>query len=96
MGESTDYDAMPFDELRHKAISLAEHRGDVKFLWGLVEHSQGATAMATEGGDLGGIGGSISDAVAAAHEVFGETSEDTGLEPMYRVVFADYLTKHAK
>jgi hypothetical protein len=52
--------------------------------------------MATEGGDLGGIGGSVSDAVAAAHEVFGEKSEATGLEPMYRVVFADYLTKHAK
>ena len=96
MADTPDYDTMPFEELRHKAISLAEHRGDVKFLWGLVEHSQGATAMATEGGDLGGIGGSVSDAVAAAHEVFGEKSEATGLEPMYRVVFTDYLTKHAK
>lgn len=88
-------DAMSFDDLRHQAISLAEHRGDLKFLWGLVAHTQGATAMATEGGDLGGIGGSVSDAITAVHEVFSDYPNMSDLEPMLRVVFTDYLVKHS-
>lgn len=86
---------MSFADLRHKAISLAEHRGDVKFLWGLVAHTQGATAMATEGGDLGAIGGTVSDAVTAVQEVFADHADPDGLEPMMRVVFTDYLVRHS-
>jgi hypothetical protein len=49
--------------------------------------------MATEGGDLGSVGGTVSDAVAAVQQVFGKAvASDT--EPMFRTVFSEYLAVH--
>lgn len=88
------YDAMDFDALRHAAVGLAERRGDLAFLWRLVGHTRAAAAMAPEGGDLGGIGGSIADAVLALQEVFAKHSDPGALEPMMRVVCTEYLLDH--
>lgn len=86
-----------YPELQERAVRLAEHRHDVAWLWRLAEHSRGASAMAAEGGDLGSVGGSISDALAAVQQVFGKSAEievSPELEPMFRTVFAEYLALH--
>jgi len=86
-----------YTELQERAVRLAEHRHDIGWLWKLAGHSRGASAMAAEGGDLGSVGGSISDALAAVQQVFGKSPEidmSPELEPMFRVVFSEYLAIH--
>ena len=48
--------------------------------------------MADEGGSLGEAGGSLIDSVRAAREAFEDEPGD--LEPLFRAVFVDYLTRH--
>jgi hypothetical protein len=82
-----------YADLKQRAVHLAEHRHDIGWLWKVVEHSRGMSSMATEGGDLGSVGGSVSDAVAAVQQVFGHAvAGDT--EPMFRTVFSEYLAIH--
>jgi len=76
--------------LKERAVHLAEHKHDLGWLWDVVKHSRGMSTMATEGGDLGAVGGTVSDAVAAVQQVFGHAAAPE-LEPMFRTVFAEYL-----
>lgn len=86
-GEYEDWD---FEELRQAAFERARERHDVKFFINLFGHMPAAVQMADEGGSLGEIGGSISETVEAAKEMFGRKPIGD-LEPMLRGVFATYL-----
>ncbi len=84
---------LDYSDLKEQAVHLAEHRHDISWLWRLVEHTRGMSTMATEGGDLGSVGGSLSDAVASVQQVFGKAvAPDT--EPLFRTVFSEYLAVH--
>lgn len=87
------YEDLPFDELRDRAFDLARERHDVGFFVDLMNHTPAAAAMATEGGSLGDIGGSISDTILAAREVF-STDAVGDLEPLFVARFATYLREH--
>jgi hypothetical protein len=87
------YEDLPFIELRDRAFDLARERHDLGFFIDLMSHTPAAAAMATEGGGLGDIGGSISDTILAAQEAF--TAEGVGdLEPLFVARFATYLREH--
>ena len=92
MGDA-DYEDLPFDELRDRAFDLARERHDVGFFVELMNHTPAAAAMATEGGSLGDIGGSISDTILAAREIFSEDGVGD-LEPLFVARFATYLREH--
>jgi hypothetical protein len=81
---------LPYEELRERAFSVAEHRHDLGFFLDLMNHTAALGATADEGGSLGEIGGSISETIAAARQVFGK--EGVGdLEPLFRARFATYI-----
>lgn len=81
---------LPYDELKDRAFEVAERRRDVGFFIDLMSHTSALGAAADEGGSLGEIGGSISETIAAARQVFG--SEGVGeLEPLFRARFATYI-----
>ena len=84
---------LPFDELKHRALKLAEKRHDVGFFFDLIRHTPAAEATADEGGSLGDFAGTITELVEASRELFG--SEDVGdLEPLFRARFEEYLRQH--
>ncbi|MCH9719523.1 MAG: hypothetical protein K0U60_06595 [Actinomycetia bacterium] len=84
---------LPFDEVKHQAIELAEKRHDVGFFFDLIKHTPAVAATADEGGSLGEFSGTITELVEAARELFG--SGDLGeLEPLFRARFEDYLRQH--
>jgi len=87
---------LPFDELRHQAFHLAEHRMDVGFFTDLFSHMPGMVAIQGEGGDLGSIGGSIIETVRAAREMFGGDPLDPDTEALLRARFATYIREHSK
>lgn len=86
---------LPYDELRERAFTVAEQRRDIGFFFDLMNHTSALNATADEGGSLGEIGGSISEAIAAARTIFGK--EGVGdLEPLFRARFATYIRDHAE
>jgi len=85
-------DQLPYPELRDRAFHRAERRLDVTFFLDLLAHTPAMGQMADEGGSLGEAGGSIIDSVKAAREAF--TDDPGELEPLFRAVFVDYLTRH--
>ncbi len=85
-------DQLPYPELRDRAFHKAERRLDVKFFLDLMAHTQSMDEMADEGGSLGDASVSIIDSVKSAREAF--TDEPGDLEPLFRAVFVDYLTRH--
>lgn len=87
------YEELPYDELRDKALALAQHRHDVGFFYDLYRHTPAMNAMASEGGSLGETSGSIIEMVKAAREAFG--SESVGdMQPLFVARFATYLREH--
>jgi hypothetical protein len=93
MSDDTILEDLPYDELRDRAFDLARERHDIGFFVDLMNHTPAAAAMATEGGGLGDIGGSISDVVLAAREIF--SAEGVGdLEPLFVARFATYIREH--
>lgn len=93
MSDATNLEDLPFDELRDRAFDVARARHDVGFFIDLMNHTPAAAAMATEGGGLGDIGGSISDVVLAAREIF--SAEGVGdLAPLFVARFATYIREH--
>lgn len=88
---ATQWATWEYSDLKERAVHLAERRHDVSWLWQVIQHSRGMAAMAPEGGDLGSVGGSISDAVAAFQQVFGHAGASADSEPMFRTVFSEYL-----
>ena len=85
-------DELPYAELRDRAFRRAERRLDLKFFLDLMAHTASMGQMADEGGSLGETGGSLIDTARAAREAFGD--EPGEMEPMFRAVFVDYLTRH--
>ncbi|MEI6373490.1 MAG: hypothetical protein WCP26_06870 [Actinomycetes bacterium] len=83
---------LPYPELRDRAFHKAERRLDAKFFLTLMAHTQAMDEMADEGGSLGDASVSIIDSVKSAREAF--TDEPGDLEPLFRAVFVDYLTRH--
>jgi hypothetical protein len=85
---------LPFDELRHRAFHLAEHRLDVGFFTELFRHMPGMVAIEGEGGDLGAIGGTFIETVRAVREMFGSGELDPTTETLLRARFATYIREH--
>ena len=95
MADDVLLEDLPYDELKSRAFSIAEHRLDLGFFIDLMKHTPALGAAATEGGSLGDIGGSLSDTIAAAHQAF--SSDGVGdLEPLFRARFATYIREHTK
>lgn len=86
---------LPYDELRERAFALAEQRRDIGFFFDLMNHTNALHATADEGGSLGEIGGSISETISAARQVFG-TDGVGDLEPLFRARFATYIREHTE
>ncbi|HET8970364.1 MAG TPA: hypothetical protein VFN19_04825 [Candidatus Nanopelagicales bacterium] len=85
---------LPYDELRDRAFGLAERRRDFGFFVDLLSHTSALGATADEGGSLGEIGGSITETIQAARQVFGRDGVGE-LEPLFRARFATYLREHS-
>ncbi len=86
---------LPYEEVKTRAIKLAEERHDVKFFYDLFRHTPAMNAAQSEGGSLGDFSGSIIEMVDAARELFG--SGNVGeMEPLFRAKFEDYLTTHGQ
>jgi hypothetical protein len=92
MTDPTSFDDLSYTELRDKAFRRAEHRLDAAFFIDLFAHVPAMNQMADEGGSLGDASVSIIDSVKAAKEVF--TDDPGELEPLFRAVYVDYLTRH--
>ncbi|MFM8895413.1 MAG: hypothetical protein ACKOE2_08585 [Actinomycetales bacterium] len=88
------YEDLPFDELRHRAFRVAEHRLDLGFFTDLFSHMPGMVAIEGEGGDLGAVGGTIIETVRAVREMFGGADLDPTTEALLRARFATYLREH--
>jgi hypothetical protein len=86
---------LPYDELRDRAFSIAEHHLDIGFFMDLFSHAPAMHNVQDEGGSVGDMGGSFVETVRAAKQVFG--SESVGdLEPLFRARFATYIREHEK
>ncbi len=84
-----ELDALPTEELRHRAFERAERRHDVGFFWDLLRHLGPSERVAAEDGSPGHITGGIAEVVEAARELMGA---DLGAaEPLVRARFIDYL-----
>jgi hypothetical protein len=95
MTEQSAYEDMPFDELRHQAFHVAEHRMDIGFFTDLFSHMPGMVAIEGEGGDLGAVGGTFIETVRAVREMLGNEKLDPTMEALLRARFATYLREHA-
>ena len=88
---------MPFEELRHRAFHVAEHRLDLGFFVDVYSHMPGMVAIEGEGGDLGSTGGTIIESIKAVRQMFGDNDEiDADTEALLRARFATYLREHGK
>ena len=96
MGETSDVplEDLPFDELRHQAFNVAEHRMDIGFFTDLFGHMPGMVAIEGEQGDLGAIGGTFIETVRAVREMFGAGDLDPDTEALLRARFATYIREH--
>lgn len=95
MTSSEALEDLPYTELRDRAFDLARDRHDIGFFVDLMSHTPAAAAMATEGGSLGDISGSIIDTIAAAREAF-DADAVGDLEPLFVARFATYIRDHTK
>jgi len=87
---------LPFEELRKKAFSYAEHHLDVGFFTDLFSHMPGMVAIEGEGGDLGAVGGTIIESVRAWREMVGDDPLDETTETLLRARFVTYLREHGQ
>ena len=88
---SDGLDALPTEELRHRAFELAERRRDFGFFWDLVRHLPSAGDVASEDASAGNITGSIVETVQLVRELFGKGGNYAEVEPLLRARFLDYL-----
>ncbi|MFG2037726.1 hypothetical protein [Dactylosporangium sp. NPDC048998] len=86
-------DALPTDELRDRAFTLARQRRDIKFFWDLFTHVTYSDDD-TQDGWIGSLDATIDDAVALWREVTGHHYGDA--EPLVRAAFIDYILQHSK
>ena len=94
MSDQIALEDLPYDELRERAFSMAEHRLDIGFFVDLFSHTPAMENVSDEGGSLGDISGSLVESVRAARQVF--SSDSVGdLEPLFRARFATYIREHS-
>jgi hypothetical protein len=86
-----ELDALPTEELRERAFSLARQRRDVKFFWDLFTHVT-VSDKDTQDGWLGSLDATIDDVVALWREATGHQYGEA--EPLIRASFIDYILKH--
>lgn len=89
-----ELDALPTEELRHRAFALAVKERDVSFFWSVFKHLPHADDAQDLDASLGALGASLSDAVALWREFTGHGYGDA--EPLLRAAFIDYLVKHER
>lgn len=94
MSDQTSLEDLPFDELRHRAFRLAEKRLDLGFFTDVFSHMPGMAAIEGEGGDLGGIGGTVMESVRALQQMFSDAEIDPTTQSLLRARFATYLREH--
>jgi hypothetical protein len=80
-----------FEALRQAAFEKAREKHDIGFFWDLVKHLRASASFAAEDGSMGGIGGSINDAIEIVRELMGKDLGDD--EPLLRAKFEEYLQK---
>ena len=94
MSDQIALEDLPYDEVRERAFSMAEHRLDIGFFVDLFAHTPAMENVSDEGGSLGDISGSLVESVRAARQVF--SSDSVGdLEPLFRARFATYIREHS-
>lgn len=91
---SHDLEDLPYEELKSRALQLAQERHDLGFLLDLMNHTPAVMATASEGGSLGEFTGSVAETVVAAQEAFGEDSVGD-LQPLFVARFATYIREHS-
>jgi hypothetical protein len=83
---------MDFEELRRAAFDKARDAHDIGFFWDLTKHLRASASFAAEDGSMGGIGGSITDAIEIVRELLGkDLNEDE--KALMQAKFEDYLAK---
>lgn len=86
-------DDLSYSELHDRAFELAQRRRDLRFFADLYSHTKAAHAVATEGGSLGDLSGSLLELIEATREAFSR-EPDPELEPLLRARFLAYLREH--
>ena len=87
-----DLDLLSTDELRSRAVSLAERRRDLKFFWELAKHQPASSDAATDDG-FSGPGTTLADFIELWRELRAEHVSGEN-EPLLRAAFIDYLATH--
>ncbi|HEX4109304.1 MAG TPA: hypothetical protein VHX88_14300 [Solirubrobacteraceae bacterium] len=88
MTEPEDLDALSTEELHDRAVKLAGHRMDVRFLWRLVEYIPEARAIEGELGD------SNADIQSATSWFLDLVRGGHRLHESLRPVYLEYLREH--
>jgi hypothetical protein len=81
---------MEFEQLRQAAFEKARDSHDVGFFWDIVKHLRSSASFAAEDGSMGGIGGSITDAIEIVRELLGKDLNDDE-QALLRAKFETYL-----
>jgi AICAR transformylase/IMP cyclohydrolase PurH len=81
---------MEFEQLRQAAFEKARDKHDVGFFWDIVKHLRSSASFAAEDGSMGGIGGSITDAIEIVRELLGKDL-DADEQALLRAKFETYL-----
>ncbi|WP_236047123.1 hypothetical protein [Paractinoplanes ovalisporus] len=84
-----ELDALPTEELRERAFSLARERRDISFFWSVFKHLPNADEAAQLDGAPNSIGPTVDEAVALWRELEGHGYGES--EPLLRAAFIDYL-----
>jgi hypothetical protein len=87
-----ELDALPTEELRTRAFTLARHRHDIGFFWSVLKHLPDSDESAELDGAPNSIGPTIDEAFALWRELEGHGYGEQ--EPLLRAAFIDYLQKH--
>jgi hypothetical protein len=91
--QRTELDALPFEDLRSRAFSLAEKRHDMRFFWDLAKHLPASDDAATDD-SFSGPGTTIADFLELWRELRGKGV--VGEDPLLRAKFIDYLATHQR
>lgn len=86
-------DALPTEELRDRAFTLARQRHDIRFFWDLFTHVPRGEDE-TQDGWIGSLDATIDDVVALWREATGHGYGDA--EPLVRAAFIDYIMQHGR
>jgi hypothetical protein len=87
-----ELDALPTEELRERAFTVARERHDVGFFWSVLKHLPDSEEASQLDGAPNSIGPLVDEAVALLRELEGHSLTET--EPLLRAKFIDYLQTH--